>query len=380
MNDKYTNKNKSKKLRSQKSKSQKLRNRKVLKKLINSNNDILDENIKILIGGINENENINGNENENIKILIGGENKNNSNLIYPTNFDSKLLGYEPGIPIDKRTVFEKYSQRIANSFEIFGNIIAGLVANKVIKTAGYENKTSEEIGEKLKNDTEKLEKINDYFDDPYHGEKAKKEIGKTVDIASGIIGESFEKLPDEVEDSLSKVADKGMGAVVESVKGVPFVGAPLAVASTVEKITNAAGDVADATGKIAELTETTAEKLKEPVNKIERQLDEISSKATRMSNIQEEMEEEKEMEKEMEEEEEMEKEMKKEKNGDNQMGDDNQMGGNLNKMRDFDIDKNSNMSKFVNQLQHGGKKLRNRVNITRHSFKNVSKNVTQKKR
>jgi methyl-accepting chemotaxis protein len=337
MTNKCTNKNRSKKC-----KTEKLRNgKKILKKIIRNDNS--------------------ASLNENIKILIGGD--DNSTIVRPTKLDM-LLGYKD-VPIDTTGPFEKLKNTVGDSFEKLKNIIGdsigsftaliqGLIARKILSSAGYENKTPQEVANELKNDSKTLEQINHYLQTE-DGKEMIKEIKELSKTASDVISESFEEIPDKLDDTMNKLSEEGVKAATNAVAEIP---GPNVVISTLrlgENAVNATDEIVKASGQIAELAGDTAEKIKKPIDEIENKIDEISEKASELSVTNVEVPK-------------VEvpipnTTLEKETQLVN-----NQSGG------------SSDINKFIHSIQHGGRKLRKRINTTRHLFKNISKNVTQKKR
>jgi methyl-accepting chemotaxis protein len=333
MSNKYTNKN-----RSKRGKTEKLRNgKKILKKMVrNDNSALLNENIQILIGG----------------------NKTNSNIVRPTKFDM-LLGYED-VPIDTTSSFEKLRHTVGDSFEKLKNtigdsienftaVIQGLIARKILSSAGYENKTPQEVANELKNDSKTLEQINHYLQ-TNDGKEMINEIKKLSKTTSDIISESLEEIPNKLDGTMNKLSEEGVKAATNAVAEIP---GPNVVVSTLrlgENAINATDEMVKASGQIAELAGDTAEEIKKPIDEIENKINEISKKASELSNA----------------------EVPNAQVPNTTLEKETQL---ITNQRGGDTD----INKFIHLIQHGGRKLRKRINSTRHSFKNVSKNVTQKR-
>ena len=377
MSNRYTNKNRRKKGRTEKSRNSK----NLLKKLFHDDSSTLDKNIKILIGG---NGDTNTDTNTNKK---------------PTKFDSMFLGYEEGISVDTRGSFEKLREYVGDSFEKFTTITQGLISRKVLDTAGYENKTSEEVANELKNDTKKLEEINNYLQTK-NGKEMINELKELSNTATGVISESIEKIPETFTGSIKKMGDAGLKVGIGLATEVPIIAPIIGMSNMIKGTEEAIEATADAVKKVAEITGDTAEEIKKPINEIENKIDEISEKA---SNINVEIPDVKipdvkipdvkipdvkipdvkisdvEIPKiEIPKVELPEVEIPKVELPDVEMQKNNlekqtssvneQFGG------------GSDINKFINLIQHGGKKIRKRVNSTRHAFKNISKNISKKQR
>jgi len=341
MSNKYTNKN-----RSKRGKTEKLRNgKKILKKIVRNDNSSL--------------------LNENIQILIGGDANSNSNIVRPSKFDM-LLGYED-VPIDTTGPFEKLKNNVGDSFEKLKNIIGdsigsfttitqGLIARKILSSAGYENKTPQEVANELKNDSKTLEQINHYLQTE-DGKEMIKEIKELSKTASDVISESIEEIPNKLDDTMNKLSEEGIKAATNAVAEIP---GPNVIVSTLrlgENAINATDEIVKASGQIAELAGDTAEEIKKPIDEIENKISKISEKASELSlpNVEVALPN-------------VEVSVPNTTSEKETQLVNNQRGG------------DSDINKFIHLIQHGGRKLRKRINSTRHSFKNISKNVTQKKR
>ena len=256
---------------SKKSKTMKKKsNKKILKKMVN--NSILEENIRILIGGERETEKTKQ------KNKSGG---NNTNFTEPSEFD-KFLGYNS--PVDTRSPLDSLNDYIKNSLGSIVNITSGLIAHKVSDTIGMEGKTPEEIGEILKKDSEKLEKINDYLK-TNEGEKMLDEVKELTTTVSDVIGESVQKIPDDLDETIDKLAENAVNAGVGAMTDIPGVNVVVGTSKMVSSLQGVAGETAEAVGKVANLVGDTAEKIKEPINNIKDKIDEISDKIESVENF-----------------------------------------------------------------------------------------------
>lgn len=331
MSNRYTNKNRRKKGRTEKSRNSK----KLLKKLFHDDSSTFDKNIKILIGG-------NGDTNTNKK---------------PTKFDTMFLGYEEGISVDTRGSFEKLREYVGDSFEKFTTITQGLISRKVLDTAGYENKTPEEVANELKNDTKKLEEINNYLQTE-DGKEMINEIKDLSNTATDVISESIEKIPETFTGSIKKMGDAGLKVGVGLATEVPIIAPIIGISNMIEGTEEAIEATADAVKKVAEITGDTAEEIKKPINEIENKIDEISNKIENTQKISQ---------------------IPTDKSQMNETLMNETLMNNKLLLNEKNIQHGgSDMTKFHNVLQNGGKKLRKRINNTRYAFKNVSKNITKK--
>jgi hypothetical protein len=355
MSNRYTNKNRRKKGRTEKSRNSK----NLFKKIFHDDSSILDKNIKILIGG-NEDTNTNTNEK-------------------PTKFDVMFLGYEEGIPIDTRGSFEKLREYVGDSFEKITTTTQGLISRKVLDTAGYENKTPEEVANELKNDTKKLEEINNYLQTK-DGKEMINEIKELSNTATGVISESIEKIPETFEGSMKKMGNAGLKVGVGLATEVPIIAPIIGMSNMIKGTEEAIEATADAVKKVAEITGDTAEEIKKPINEIENKIDEISEKA---SNVDIKMPEVEIPEVEIPEVEIPEVEIPEVEIPEVEIPEVKMQKNNLEKQTSSvneQLGGGSDINKFINLIQHGGKKIRKRVNSTRHAFKNISKNISKKQR
>ena len=327
---------------------QKNKNKKLLKKIINNNSV---SNKKFMSDNANSLE-------ENIQILIGGGEK----IIEPSKFDKFIFGYEE--PINTEGPVEKlidYAEDSINDVkEVAENVISvGKVAilKKMSDIAGYEGKTPNEVINEIKNDAESIKEINNYFKTET-GEETLEDIKELSNTAAGIIGESIEKIPEKLTGSATKIADAGLKVGVGVATEIPIIAPIIGISNMIKGTEEAIGATADAVKKVAEITGDTAEELKKPINEIENKIDEISDEVNKAKDdiipktpslLQTQQHSQTPMLK-----------------IDESLDDNNtQVGG-------------YNINNFYNLFQHGGKKLRKRINNTRHTFNNISKNVTYK--
>jgi hypothetical protein len=337
---------KSKTMKKKNVNKQKNKNKKILEKLVNDS--ILEENIQILIGGgSSKRDRDRDSENE----QVGG----NSNLVYPSEFD-KLLGYEN--PIDTTSTLDKLKNYFTGSVSTISNISSGLIARKVSDVVGMEEKTPEEIAETLKKDTEKLEKINDYLK-TNEGEKMVGELKQLTNTASEVIGEAVQKIPEDLDETMDKLAENAVNAGVGAMTDIPGVNVVVGTSKMISSLQGVAGETAEAVGKVANLVGDTAEKIEEPMNNIKNKIDEISDKIENVENFSPEIPQTFET---------QQPEIPQTQTFETQQPEipqTQQFGGN-------------SINNIRNNIQNGGKKIRKRVNNTRHAFKNLVKNVTRK--
>jgi hypothetical protein len=337
---------KSKTMKKKNVNKQRNKNKKILEKLVNDS--ILEENIQILIGGgRSKRDRDRDSENE----QVGG----NSNLVYPSEFD-KLLGYEK--PIDTTSTLDKLKNYFTGSVSTISNISSGLIARKVSDAVGMEGKTPEEIAEILKKDTEKFEKINDYLK-TNEGEKMVGELKQLTNTASEVIGEAVQKIPEDLDETMDKLAENAVNAGVGAMTDIPGVNVVVGTSKMVSSLQGVAGETAEAVGKVANLVGDTAEKIEEPMNNIKNKIDEMSDKIENVENFSPEIPQTFET---------QQPEIPQTQTFETQQPEipqTQQFGGN-------------SINNIHNNIQNGGKKIRKRVNNTRHAFKNLVKNVTRK--
>ena len=356
---KNTNTYKSKKIKSKTMKSVN-KNKKLLKKMMNSESELDDIN-SLVDNSISDNSVLE----ENIQILIGGDN----NFVEPSELDKKLFGYK-GL-VDTQGPVEKFIDSVEDSIddvkEVAENIVSvGKVAvlNKMSNIAGYEGKTPDEVMNEIKNDAESIKKINNYFKTE-NGEKTLEDIQDLSNTATGIITKSFEKIPEKLTDSMKKIGDAGLKVGVGVVTEAPIIAPIVGMSNMIKGTEEAIEATADAVKKVAEITEDSAEEIKKPINEIENKIDEISTKIenTQIPTIQHQMD----------------KSLMDKSQIDKSQIDKSQIDKSQMKPNEKNIQLGgSDMTKFHNLLQNGGKKLKKRINNTRHAFKNISRNITKK--
>jgi methyl-accepting chemotaxis protein len=335
-----TNKN-----RKLKGKNIKLKDKKLLKKMINNDLELGDDIFTEEVSSIIDDANLIAGKN--IQILIGGD--DNKNLTFPTKLD-ELFGYNE--PIDKRSIFEKMS-----------GYVESVAMSKISSAVGVEGKNSKEITKKLEDDSKALEEVNNFFNKP-ESEHTKEELKEIAHTATEIVGEAMEVIPDKIKGSVNKVVENGIDAGIAAMNGLPIVGTAISLDKVADKFINTAGEIADATSDVSNLIRETSNKLKQPVNEMKEKINEISS------DIQQSKEQ-------------LQQPVNEMKKKINEISSDIQQSKEQLQQSEQILNKNiqlggTDISKFNNLLQHGGKKLRKRINNTRHAFKNISKNVTKK--
>ena len=324
------------------------KNKKILGKLVNDS--ILEENIQMLIGG-----------------KVGGSDEN---FVEPSELD-KFLGYEKAV--DVRGPLDKLNDYIKNSLSSITDVTSGLIARKLSDSVGMEGKTPEEIGEILKKDTEKLEKINDYLK-TNDGEKMLDEVKELTTTASDIIGESVQKIPEDLDETMDKLAENAVNAGVGAMTDIPGVNVVVGTSKMISSLQGVAGETGEAVGKVAELIGNTAEKIKKPVNDIKDKIDEISDKIESVENFspkipqlqQPEILQTQQPEILQTHQPEIQPQLQQPEILQTQQPEIQPQSGGY------------NMNNVRNIIQTGGKKIRKRVNNTRHAFKNLVKNITRK--
>lgn len=385
---KNTNTYKSKKIKNKtiKSGSSKMtgknKNKKLLKKMMGTSSELDDidssiENADSLI----ENSLLE----ENIKILTGG---GDDNIIEPSELDKALFGYKEKIdtsgPIDKLYDNAKNTlEYITNSFGNFVNIVKGLMARRMISVIGMEEKKPEEVAEILKNDSEKLREISEFLETD-KGKEMLDEIENLSKKATDVVGESIEQIPTKLDDSMNKMAHAGL-KITKGLGGeIPIIGQIIAASDAIKGTQDAFNATTNAIENVANLTSDTAEKLKTPIDDIKEKMENISDEVKNAQELpttqQLSQTQELPMTPQLLQTQELPttpqlsqtqelpitpqlsqiQELPKNDNENIQYG-----GG-------------SDMTKFHNLLQNGGKKLKKRINNTKHAFKNISKNITKK--
>jgi hypothetical protein len=376
---KNTNTYKSKKIKSKtmKSGSSKIinKNKKLLKKMMNSESELDDIN-SLIDNSISDNSALE----ENIQILIGGDN----NFVEPSELDKKLFGYKGLVdtqgPVDK--FIDSVEGSIDNVKEVAENVVSvGKVAvlNKMSNIAGYEGKTPKEVMDEIKNDAESIKKINNYFKTE-DGDKTLKDIQDLSNTATGIITKSFEKIPEKLTDTIEKIGDAGLKVGVGVATEVPIIAPIIGMSNMIKGTEEAIEATADAVKKVAEITEDTAEEIKKPINEIENKIDEISTKIenTQIPTVQHQIDE-SQIDKSQMDKSQMDKSQMDESQMDKSQIDKSQIDEYQMKTNEKNVQYGgSDMNNFYNLLQNGGKKLRKRINNTRHAFKNISRNITKK--
>lgn len=329
------------------------KNKKLLRKMANNSElddvFVLDDNDSIL--------------EENIQMLIGGTKE----MVEPTKFDELIFGYKNSVdvsgPIDKIT---DYVGNAVTNVEKVVSIGEAIAVNKALDMAGFEGTTPEEISEELKNNSKTLEQINDYLK-TNEGEKMLGEFQELSNTASGVISKSIEKLPEELDESITKVGEGAVKTAVGIATDIPPLNAVVGTSNAIAGTMEAVNAVSDAVTNVSNIVGDASEEIKQPINEMNNKFDEMSEKISELPTV--EMPQVDELPNLMDDEIPELVKMTEQNDGENQMGDnqmgENQMGG-------------SNINKFRNALQYGGKKLRKRINGTRHAFKNISKNITRK--
>lgn len=378
---KNTNTYKSKKIKNKtiKSGSSKMtgknKNKKLLKKMMGTSSELDDIDSSI------ENSLLE----ENIKILTGG---GDDNIIEPSELDKALFGYKEKIdtsgPIDKLYDNAKNTlEYITNSFGNFVNIVKGLMARRMISVIGMEEKKPEEVAEILKNDSEKLREISEFLETD-KGKEMLDEIENLSKKATDVVGESIEQIPTKLDDSMNKMAHAGL-KITKGLGGeIPIIGQIIAASDAIKGTQDAFNATTNAIENVANLTSDTAEKLKTPIDDIKEKMENISDEVKNAQELpttqQLSQTQELPMTPQLLQTQELPttpqlsqtqelpitpqlsqiQELPKNDNENIQYG-----GG-------------SDMTKFHNLLQNGGKKLKKRINNTKHAFKNISKNITKK--
>jgi hypothetical protein len=408
---KNTNTYKSKKIKSKtiKSGSSKMtgknKNKKLLKKMMGTTSELDDidssvENANSLI----ENSLLE----ENIKILTGG---GDDNIIEPSELDKALFGYKEKIdttgPIDKLYDNAKNKvEYITNSFGNFVNIVEGLMARKMISVIGMEEKKPEEVAEILKNDSEKLREISEFLETD-KGKEMLNEIENLSKKATDVVGESIEQIPTKLDDSMNKMAHAGL-KITKGLGGeIPIIGQIIAASDAIKGTQDAFNATTNAIENVANLTSDTAEKLKTPIDGIKEKMEDISDEVknaqelptTQLSQTHElpttqqlsqtqelpitpqlsqthELPTTQQLSQTQELPTTQQLLQTQELPTTQQLSQTQELPKNDNE--NIQYGGGSDMTKFHNLLQNGGKKLKKRINNTKHAFKNISRNITKK--
>lgn len=330
------------------------KNKKLLRKMANNSElddvFVLDDNDSLL--------------EENIQMLIGGTKE----MVEPTKFDELIFGYKNSVdvsgPIDKIT---DYVGNAVTNVEKVVSMGEAIAVNKALDMAGFEGTTPEEISEELKNNSKTLEQINDYLK-TNEGEKMLGEFQELSNTASGVISKSIDKLPEELDESITKVGQGAVKTAVGIATDIPPLNAVVGTSNAIAGTMEAVNAVSDAVTNVSNIVGDASEEIKQPIHEMNNKFDEMSEKISELPTVEiprvDELPQVDELPNPMDNEIPKLVKMPEQNDGENQMGE-NQMGG-------------SNINKFRNALQYGGKKLRKRINGTRHAFKNISKNITRK--
>ena len=326
--NKYKNKNKNKKL---------------LKKMVKTNSsiddDIISDESNFMLDEIQDADLLE----ENIQILIGG----GEQLVNPSKFDEFVFGYDK--PVDTRGFIQKTIDGVKEVTDTAVSLGTAVASKAALKTIGYNGKTPEEVSEEIKNDVEAIKKINETLSTD---KEAVQEIQNLANTATGIIGKSLEKIPEQTQEPMEKLGESALKIGVGLATEVPVIAPIIGMSNMVEGAQDAFKATTNAVTNVANLTSDVAQDIKKPIDDIRDKIDEISD----ISNLPE-----------------IDKIPEIDKNIDDEIPklvkipDENnvQVGG-------------SDINKFYNVIQHGGKKLKKRINATRHAFKNISKNITKK--
>ena len=390
---KNTNTYKSKKIKNKtiKSGSSKMtgknKNKKLLKKMMGTSSELDDIDSSI------ENSLLE----ENIKILTGG---GDDNIIEPSELDKALFGYKEKIdtsgPIDKLYDNAKNTlEYITNSFGNFVDIVKGLMARRMISVIGMEEKKPEEVAEILKNDSEKLREISEFLETD-KGKEMLDEIENLSKKATDVVGESIEQIPTKLDDSMNKMAHAGL-KITKGLGGeIPIIGQIIAASDAIKGTQDAFNATTNAIENVANLTSDTAEKLKTPIDDIKEKMEDISDEVKNAQELpttqQLSQTQELPMTPQLLQTQELpttpQLSQTQELPITSQLSQTQELPitPQLSQIQELPKNDNENiqygggsdMTKFHNLLQNGGKKLKKRINNTKHAFKNISKNITKK--
>lgn len=347
--------------KTRKSKEKKNKNKKLLKKMINNSESELDDIILDNVDTIGE---------ENIQILIGGA----APIVEPSKFDQVIFGYNKPVdtegPVDK--ILNNVKEVVNEVEEVAETAISvgkGIALKTATDMAGYEGKTPEEIKKEIKEDAQQIKEINNYFKTE-DGKESLEEIKKTLNTATKVIGDSVGELPKQLNESMEEFGKAGVKVGVGLATEIPGVNNFIGLSGMVKGTQDAIKATTNAIEKVANITADTAEDIKKPINKIQNEISEISDKVdkTNMGQIIDNQE------------------MPKLNDNFMQVDEKTNMGQIINSKMDEEMSNNNSEDNSMqvggrlNIFQYGGKKLRKRINATRHAFKNVSKNVTLKRK
>jgi hypothetical protein len=351
--------------KTRKSKEKKNKNKKLLKKIINNSESELDDIILDNVDTIAE---------ENIQILIGGA----APIVEPSKFDQVIFGYNKPVdtegPVDK--ILNNVKEVVNEVEEVAETAISvgkGIALKTATDMAGYEGKTPEEIKKEIKEDAQQIKEINNYFKTE-DGKESLEEIKKTLNTATEVIGDSVGELPKQLNESMEELGKAGVEVGVGLATEIPGVNNFIGLSSMVKGTQNAIEATANAVKKVADITAHTAEDIKKPINEIQNEISEISDKVDKVTNMKQTINDK------------MNEEMPKLNDNFMQVDEKTNMGQIINSKMDEEMSNNNSEDNSMqvggrlNIFQYGGKKLRKRINATRHAFKNVSKNVTLKRK
>jgi hypothetical protein len=279
----------------------------------------------------------------------------------PVSIPDELLGLntppEPGI-MDKMT---DYFKLFADAFQYKMLLIVG-------ELSGIKGKTPEEVSRELKQNTEKLKNLNEYFK---NNPEVKEELQKTTDVVGEILSGSLKKIPDEFEESIDKLGKLAVKSGVDGLTEIPGANIPIATLKLGDDIAKISNESADVLKKTVNMIDDVLEETKEPIEDIVDKTKEIAVKAQEVNDsisTTSQLPQTQQL-------------------TTSQLPQTQQLTtSQLPQTQQLSQNGGGKMmiiggtNKTFEALQTGGKKLRKRVNYTRNSFKRIAEKLTRKNR
>jgi len=281
----------------------------------------------------------------------------------------ELLGLnkkpEPGI-MDKMT---DYFKLFADAFQYKMLLIVG-------ELSGIKGKTPEEVSRELKQNTEKLKKINEYFK---NNPEVKKELQKTTNVVGEILSGSLKKIPDEFEESIDKLGKLAVKSGVDGLTEIPGANIPIATLKLGDDIAKISNESADVLKKTVNMIDDVLEETKEPIEDIVDKTKEIAVKAQEVNDsisntslIPQTQQLPQITTSQLSQTQQLPQITTSQLPQTQQIPQTQNGGGKMMMI--------GGTNKSFEALQTGGKKLRKRVNYTRNSFKRIAEKLTRKNR
>jgi len=273
----------------------------------------------------------------------------------------ELLGLdkkpEPGI-IDEMS---DYFKLFADAFQYKMLLIIG-------ELSGIKGKTPEEVSKELKQNTEKLKKINEYFK---NNPEVKQELQKTTDVVGEILSGSLKKIPDEFEESMNKLGKLAVKSGVDGLTEIPGANIPIATLKLGDDIAKISNESADVLKKTVNMIDDVLEETKEPIEDVIDKTKEIAVKAQEVDNATSQP---------------LQTQLQPPPTTTSQPLQTQPLQPPTTTSQPPQTQTNEKImmvggaSKTFKSLQTGGKKIRKRLNYTRNSFKRLAEKLTRKNR